>query len=283
MKRSNHCTVRILLMSACAISLLAGGATAADEMSFRDLTRKYFKDGDGQGLAKLVGFQGNAEIKQVIGLEYKVLLFVDGKEQVVDPKTHQFNVGDQIRVSVEPLDAYYIYIFHTGASGENSFLLPADDEKAPLTKARQALALPDDGYFEVTEPPGEESLIVVAAEKPVEDLDMLQRVLAKKPGEKFTPEEQAVKDTLKATRKKVLTTVSEQREQMRKKMVMWRGLPTKEEHEKLAEDVRARGVTEGTFEEPGKEGVSTVYISTTPQKDPKLLVHIPLKSVPTGR
>ena len=40
---------------------------------------------------------------------------------------------------------------------------------------------------------------MVATEKPVADRDVLARVLTKKPGEKDTPEEQAVRKTIKAT------------------------------------------------------------------------------------
>ena len=52
--------------------------------------------------------------QETIALEYKVLLFQDGKESPVNPKTYQFKLGDRIRVSVEPFNNYYVYIFHVG-------------------------------------------------------------------------------------------------------------------------------------------------------------------------
>ncbi len=82
----------------CAGACLATAAASADDATFRDLARKYFKDGDGGELAKLVGY--SQPVKQVIALEYKVLLFKDGKETPVDPKTYDFRIGDKIRVEI---------------------------------------------------------------------------------------------------------------------------------------------------------------------------------------
>ena len=165
----------------CTAACLAAASAKAEEPTFRDLARKYFKDGDGAEFAKLVGY--TKPVKQVIALEYKVLLFADGRETAVDPKTHDFRVGDKIRVAIEPLSDYYVYIFSLGASGKKGFLLPAEDEQPPLAKAGKPLSLPGDGFLEFSEPPGNEELLVVATEKPVADREYLARVLTKKPGE----------------------------------------------------------------------------------------------------
>jgi hypothetical protein len=264
----------LLALAVVAMPIIAWG----EEPTFRDLTRKYFKDGDGSGLAKLVGYTD--PVKKVIALEYKVLLFDGGKEKPVDPKTYQFKVGDQIRVNIEPLSDYYVYIFHVGASGESGFLLPAKDEDPPLAKAGKPVALPDDGFFQFSEPPGEETLLVVAAEKPIADRAVLTRILGKKPGEKDTPEEEAVRKTLKATRKKVLKSVAETRKEILDHTVMWRGITAEAKPmQKLANEIRTRGVKEGTFEEPTANGTSAAYMSCEEQAQPRLLVSIPLKSV----
>jgi hypothetical protein len=264
----------LLALAVVAMPIIAWG----EEPTFRDLTRKYFKDGDGSGLAKLVGY--TEPVKKVIALEYKVLLFDGGKEKPVDPKTYQFKVGDQIRVNIEPLSDYYVYIFHVGASGESGFLLPAKDEDPPLAKAGKPVALPDDGFFQFSEPPGEETLLVVAAEKPIADRAVLTRILGKKPGEKDTPEEEAVRKTLKATRKKVLKSVAETRKEILDHTVMWRGITAEAKPmQKLANEIRTRGVKEGTFEEPTANGTSAAYMSCEEQAQPRLLVSIPLKSV----
>jgi hypothetical protein len=251
---------------------------ASGEPTFRDLTRKYFRDGDGAGLAKLVGYK--EPIKKVIALEYKVLLFQDGKEVAVDPKMYQFKLGDKVRVSIEPLSDYYVYIFHVGASGDRSFLLPAKDEDPPLAKAGKPVALPDDGFFQFSEPPGEETLLVVAAEKPIADRAVLARILGKKPGEKDTPEEQEVRKTIKAIRKGVFESVAEKRQEEFDHTVMWRGIADDPRPiRQLADDIRTRGVKDGTFEEPTAQGTSALYMSCREEDQPKLLVTIPLKSV----
>jgi len=268
----------ILVLMSNVLGVAATQSSAADELNFRDLTRKFYKDGDGKELAKLVGYTD--PVKKVIALEYKVLLFTNGKQVPVDPKTNEFKLGDQITVSIEPLHDYFIYIFHVGASGNSDFLLPQKDEDPPLAKANKPVALPDDGYLQFGKPAGEESLIVVATEKPVPDRAMLARVLSKKPSEKDTPEEEALRKSLKATRKKVLKSVAETRKEILDQTVMWRGITADDRGvRQLAADVRGRGVKDGTFEEPTAQGTSALYMTSKEEGEPKLLVSIPLKSV----
>lgn len=278
MRSCQACKMVVLAAAAAATLLAAAQIVMAEEPTFRDLTRKYFKDGEGKDLAKLVGY--TEPVKKVIALEYKVLLAEGGKETPVDPKTHEFKVGDKIRVSIEPLNDYYVYIFHTGASGKSGFLLPAADEDPPLAKANKPVALPDDGFIEFVEPPGEETLLVVAAEKPVPDRAVLARVLTKKPGEKDTDEEAAVRSSLKATRKKVLKSVAEAKKEILDHTVMWRGIVAEPKaKQELADEIRRRGVKDGTFEEPTANGTSAVYVSCKDNAASRLLVSIPLKSI----
>lgn len=258
---------------------LATTAARADDTTFRDLARKYFKDGDGAELAKLVGY--SQPVKQIIALEYKVLLHADGKEKPVDPKTYEFRVGDEIRVEVSPLNDYYVYIYYVGASGKKEFLLPTDKEDPPLAKAGKALALPGDGYLEFKAPPGNEQLLVVATEKPVANRDVLARILTKKPGEADTPEEQAVRKTIKATVSKALKSSREREKEIMNKTVMYRGLTDDAAMKDLVHDVQTRHITEGTIEEPSRgksSGTCALYMSVDKQDDARLLVTIPLKS-----
>jgi len=258
---------------------LATATALADDVTFRDLARKYFKDGDGGELAKLVGY--SKPVKQVIALDYKVLLFADGKESPVDPKTYNFRVGDKIRIEIEPLSDYYVYIFHIGASGKKEFLMPADNEQPPLAKAGKPVALPGDGFLEFSEPPGDEQLLVVATEKPVADHAVLARVLTKAPGEADTPEEQAVRKTIKATVSKAMKSAREREKEIMNKTVMYRGLTDDTAMKELVDDIHTRGVTEGTIEEPShgnKTGTCALYVSMSKQDEARLLVTIPLKS-----
>ena len=263
----------------CAGVCLAAAAATADDLTFRDLARKYFKDGDGGELAKLVGY--SKPVKQVIALDYKVLLFADGKETAVDPKTYQFRVGDKIRVEIEPLADYYVYIYHVGASGKKEFLLPAGDEQPPMAKKGKSVALPGDGFLEFTDPPGNEELLVVATEKPVADRAVLARVLTKKPGEALTPEEDAVRKTIKATVSKAMKSARERQKEIMNNTVMYRGLTSDSAMKNLVDDIHTRGVSEGTIEEPsqnGKDGTCALFVSMNKQDEARLLVTIPLKS-----
>ena len=225
-------------------------------------------------------------VKEVIALEYKVLLFADGRERPVDPKTYDFRIGDKIRIAIEPLHDYYIYIFHVGASGQSEFLLPAKDETPPLAKAGKPVELPNDGYLEFAEPPGKETLLVVATEKPVADLAVLARLLTKKPDEKDTPEEEAVRKTIKATVSEAMKSARERQKELQNKTVTYRGLTSDSARQEVAKDVRERGVKEGTFEEAtpgGKDGTCALYLGTTKNGQTRLLVTIPLTSLPAQK
>jgi hypothetical protein len=269
-----------LFASMLVLSMFAGTVSGADEMNFRDLVRKYKKDGEGKEIAKLVGFA--EPVKNVIAVDYKVLLVKDGKETPVDPKTHEFKMGDKIRVVIEPLNDYFVYIFQIGASGKSSFLVPEKDEDPPLVKAGKPVTQPDDGFFEFEEPAGEETLVVVATEKPVADRELLAKVLAKEPSKNDTAEEQEMRKTLKATVKKAMKSAQEKKQETLDNTVTWRGLTTdKKAREELVADVKNRKVSEGTFEEPTIEKTgSTAAIYASEKKDElaRLLVSIPLKS-----
>ena len=279
MKRLICRGVAALLLLACTVGPLARGTAAAGETTFRDLARKYFKDGDAKPLADVSGLSG--DVKKVIALEYKVLLLADGQEKAVDPKTHQFKMGDQIRITVEPFADYYVYVYHIGASGRKGFLLPTEEEDPPLTKRDKRIPLPDDGFFEFEDPPGEETLLVVATEEPIADRAVLASVLTKKPGDTYTAQEEAVRKSVKATRKKVLKSTAETRKEIIDHTVMWRGIATKNAQERLTTDIRTRNVRSGTFEEPTADGTTAMYLSLDEENHPALLVNIPLMSIAT--
>ena len=122
--RSVEMCISNALVWACLAVVLSPAAAVAAEPDYkvRDLVTQWFADGDGEDLAKAVGWE--KPLKKVVALEYKVLVLEDGEERVVDPKTHVFKLGDRIRVTVESFSDSYIYIFHIGASGTEVFLLP---------------------------------------------------------------------------------------------------------------------------------------------------------------
>lgn len=281
--RSIDMRVHAVLALAClAVVLLP--ATAAEpaaepEYKVRDLVTQWFADGDGEDLAKVVGWE--KPLKKVVALEYKVLVFEDGKEKAVDPKTHIFKLGDRIRVTVEPFSDSYIYIFHIGASGAEVFLLPPEDQEPPLIEAEQMVTLPEEGYFRVIEPTGHEKLLVVATENPIEDRDALAGVLTKTP-DQYTPEEVRISEQLHATVEANLLTVQEDEQAQRDKIVKFRGLL--EDSDELADKVRTRGVQQATVEVPSRDGSGgtvAMYLSVADDGAKirsDLLVTIPLTS-----
>jgi len=285
MRRFHFHVRRALIAAACLAAAFPSPTDAADApegSTIRALMREYFKDRDGAELGQLIGYQ--EPVKKVIALDYKVLLLEDGREKPVDPKLYEFRLGDRIRISIEPLADYYVYIFNIGSDGQHRFLLPDErrDEAAPLIRAGRNVALPQDGYIRFAPPAGTDRLLVVATEQRVADRATLAELLTKKPGEELTPKQKKLNDTIKATVKEALISVEERRKAKLGNIVMYRGLSTEDQREELTRDVKARKVKEGTFEETSKdakEGTSAMYISTSGKGTPRLLVSIPLRSV----
>jgi len=255
-------------------SIQAGGD---DEVTFRDLVRKYTKDGDGKTLAKKIGF--SKEVEHVVALEYAILLTEGGKETpVADIKTHHFKLGDRIRVKIEPVSGAYIYILHEGASGKRICLLPTSDEKAPFVKAGGSISLPEDGYFEFAEPPGNEQLLVVATEKAVSDLAGLTNVVFNKPDDQLTPQEKEIKNSIKAKVEQRLKSIR----QRQAETTTYRGLLSKDAMQNFTRGVQQKGATETVIEEPASKAngsTFTMVASTKSDAQPALFVTIPLRSV----
>ena len=273
----NRAIVFLTTAVVLAISLgLASGFRQAEasEPTTRDLVRKYIQEGNGKELGKLIGF--TKEVAHVVALDYSIAVRQDGQETDVDPLNHQFQIGDQIQVKIQPVTDAYIYIFHQGASGEKTCLLPKEDrgEQAPLVKGGTTIKLPDDGYLEFVAPPGAEELIVVATEKPTADLAALSNVVFKKPDEQLTPAEQEVKKTMISTVNKTLNSIRERQAKSNK----FRGLLDAEQMKE-----HFTGKTRGVLEEPphDKSGSTFVVSATTETHDsPSVWVNIKLKSIP---
>jgi hypothetical protein len=252
-------------------------ATAGDEITLRDLVRKYAKDKDGKTLAKKIGF--SKEVAHVVALEYAIMLQGAGHQTpVADVKTHQFKLGDRIRVRIAPVSSAYIYILHEGTSGNRVCLLPTSEERPPFVKGDDSITLPEDGYFEFAEPPGNEQLLVVATEKPVADLAGLANVVFNKPDAELTPQEKEIKQSIKAKVDQRLKSIRDRQAEA----TTYRGLLSDEAMRDFSGKVGQSGATDTVIEEPAAgRSASTFAMVATVRSDaqPALFVTIPLRSV----
>jgi hypothetical protein len=267
------------LFGAAALVLLAVAPAVAAEPTFRDLVRKYVQDGDHKQLGALIGF--SKPVEHVIALEYTVLVKREGREEAVDPQTHEFKLGDRIRVRVQPLSDTYIYIFHEGASGARVCLLPTDQEKPPFVKGAQTVELPGDGYFEFSAPPGNEQLLVVATEKPTADLAGLSNVVFNKPDDQLTPSEKEIKNSLRAKVQKTLKSIRARQSET----TTYRGLLDEDSLKGFARSVEQSGNGRGVLQEPPTaKNSSTFAMVASAKNEPQsnLFVSIALKSVGAG-
>ena len=159
-----------MLSAALLLAGVMAHARAAEEVTYRDLARRYFATGDGKAISKFVGL--TEEVKHVVALDYTVLIRKDGREQAVDPKAYQFALGDSIRIKIQPAADNYIYIFHQRQRRAN-LPLPIDMETPPCYG--RVVHLPFDGYFEFVR--RREQIVVVATERPIAELAVLADVV----------------------------------------------------------------------------------------------------------
>jgi hypothetical protein len=183
-------------------------------------------------------------------------------------------------VRIEPIDDAYIYIFTEGPTGQRQCLLPKNDrgEKAPFVKRGTKVHLPDDGWIEFSPPAGTEQLLVVATEKPTEDLAGLANVVFGKPDDELTPKEKEIKKTLQAKAKARLESIRRRQSES----ITYRGLLTREALGKVADQVQREGGFRSVLEEPptGKQSATFAMVASTRQDDrPSLMVRIALTSV----
>lgn len=275
MKRFRSCGMgAVAAVAWVAVLLAAGSARAQDQYRLRALVDRYFDEGKGEDIAKLIGHQGPVGI---IALKYKVFLYEQGQEKaegkadekLVDPKTYSFKIGDRIRLNVEPYTNSRIYIFHVGPAGEQRFLVPRKGKDPPQLQAKTPVTLPKDGFFEFVAPPGEERVMVVAAEKPIDDLKLLASVLLKynDPKATFTAQEQELKNSLYAAVEANLKSVAEQRNEEKDKVVRFRGFGDEKEQEALTDQVQAQKPKGVTLELPKPDaGTMAVCVIMDKQK-----------------
>jgi hypothetical protein len=275
MKRSLLQSFPLVLLVAAPFLLPSAPAGAAedDEMTMRDLVRRYAKDKDPAELKAATGL----DVHHVLALEHTILLVKDGKaEPLLEPEKHRFKIGEQIRIRIRPVTDAYLYIFNEGASGERVCLMPDKDEKAPLVKAGESVDLPLDGSsFEFIAPPGKELVRVVATDKPTEDLAGLLNAVFKK--DNLTPKEEDLKKSIRAKIEARLQSIGKQQEQA----MTYRGLLSKEAMKDVRAKIEQAGSDEVVLRElPSAKHTSTFTMIVQAKSDARpLMLSIPLESI----
>ncbi|MGQ9575813.1 MAG: DUF4384 domain-containing protein [Thermoguttaceae bacterium] len=251
---------------------------------FRDLVYKAFEEEDYAAVGAQIGLDQKVELT---GLDYKVLLVrgLDDPGTYVDPKTHRFKIGDRIRLTVRPLSKSYLYIYHVGPRGKGKFLVPGEQEQPRQYQAKATITLPEEGYFQFTEPPGDEKVFVVASAKPIADQEALAKVVTSSDDQSDTPAMKEIRKGLNAVIKEVLVSAVEKEQAKRDKMLIYRGLFAQaRDRQRLIQEVRSRGVRRGSLElPPQRPGEGTLVLSFRAADLPAdvgtgALVTIPLKS-----
>lgn len=236
----------------------AGTPTHSGEVRYRNIIRKKLPQ-DSRSLA----------------LEFTVVaLSKDGKEEVVDPDSHHFQIGESFLVKIKPQDDAYVYVFTEGPSGDKHCLLPADEEQPSLVKADAEISLPDDGgWFEFQPPAGNEKLVVIALKQPSPDLNLLASAAFRERGTRL-----ATSDETKKQRAEAAVTAIRERGL---KGVRTRG-PVKKNLGSLTSEFDPLQGRVTHVEGPAEGETSSFAITAVGEKagPPELIIDIPLRSQP---
>ena len=251
----------------------------ADEPPFRDLVRRYVESQAPDKPAEPVPGLPR-DVKKAIALEYTVLLHSDGQDQPIDAASHEFHRGDLVRVRIQPLNDMYIYVFYEREGGQRLCLQPISKEAPPLAKRHRAFELPADGsVYEFDRAAGEENFLIVATQKPSEDLAALADMVCKKSDDKLTPEEKVRRDELKSRSQKVLELLREERA----RSTQYRGLFSERALANIGTESQRQGSIQAVLVEPPHDkqtGTFCLAASFRAEDEPELFVTISLKAAP---
>lgn len=271
----------LLLGAGSAAAALRADERRSPAPPFRDSVRRYVEtQAHDKPAEPLPGLP--RDVKKIIALEYTVLLHKDGQDQAVDAASYAFHRGDQIRVRIHPLNDLYIYVFYEREGGQRLCLQPISKETLPLAKRNRAFELPADGsVYEFDRSSGEEKLLLVATEKPSEDLAALADMVCKKSDDMLTAEEKVRRDELKARSQKVLQALGE--EQLRS--TQYRGLFSEQVLANIGVQSQRQGSIQAVLEEPPHDklpGAFCLAASFKTENEPELFVTISLKAAPAA-
>lgn len=258
------------VIALAAIGLAVGLASAEEKIRTRGIIRAGV-DSTGRvhgDLAKLTG------LANATALSYKVLLQDDsGKEHFVDEKNYTFKVNDRFRIQIEADTDLYLYVFHQDPHGKRTVLVPDSEDRGrvPVVKQGDRKVIPDDGtYFQVTEPVGEERLLVFATQDKRPELT---------PQEAFQENTDTKKELqIKSTQDKVFSSTTEAGP---KKTITQTDIKKVAQSNEELPEFRLRGLRwepEEDEESKAENGKTVLQGSYDADKKPELFVEIPLRS-----
>jgi hypothetical protein len=254
------------LAAACCLVIAARAAVAAEpgdggNPTWRDLFVKQLAEDNKQGLA--AELQLTKPIKHSAAFEYRVLLSRGEGHPLepIDARTHQFQLGDCIRLEIQPVKDSYIHILNKGPSRQVKCLWPMPGEQPPLVRAGEKVELPSEALFCFGEPTGREEVIIVAALEPISELLRLRD--AEVEPEVYTAG-LAKLDEIRGLPK-----------------LAWRGLAAEDwnEFHGLVERIKKEQPGRVTGETPPDEKTGKILAwEVTTEEAPNLYVNIPLES-----
>jgi hypothetical protein len=119
-----------------------------------------------------------------LGFRYSVVLVnqASGKAAAVDPD-REFRKGECVRLEVESNHSGYLYVLSKQSSGGWLPLFPSSEmpDETNVADPGQKVRAPKDFCFEISDPPGVETLFVVLSRSPRDFFDLYDAIKSPQP------------------------------------------------------------------------------------------------------
>jgi len=105
-----------------------------------------------------------------VGLRYTLIYRANPTDAPrVAPPSRVFQTGERVKLQVESNVDGYLYIFMKGSSGKETLIYPDDRINNGRNEIRswQKVTVPANGWFQITEQAGEDSLLLVVSRTPL--------------------------------------------------------------------------------------------------------------------
>jgi len=113
-----------------------------------------------------------------LGIRYNLLLVDDNNQGTAVDSERNFRKGDKVALEVESNRSGYLYVLAKQSSGNWMALLPSPDmsDESNVIDPGKRIRVPMNYYFEITDPPGAERLVLVFSRDPQDFYDLYQTI-----------------------------------------------------------------------------------------------------------
>lgn len=162
--------VVLFLAVCCVLPAEAFAATGAKSIFHDDSSSFSPKAVTAAPAAEKGRTAGASQQKRYLGVAYWIELVGEDGKTVRTTTSRVFQSGDRIKLIVQPNDNGYLYVLGLGTTGTSRVLFPNSAATSNQVKARETYNVPFNTSMKFDANPGEETLLVLLAPRPISAL-----------------------------------------------------------------------------------------------------------------